>query len=310
LVTADAEQACQELADAFGTQIHMTTSTPEGVFRLEHIDAGRFCTGQHELPGRLSFTSEPAAQVVVARLLAGTAHRRTPTGEERLGPDDVFLTGQPATVHTAATTNTRVRTVTLPLPLLHKVAGELPGQGSPLRFTALRPATPALAAHWRATRVYVKDLLDRPDLDTAAPLLAANVAHLLAATALVVFPNTVTASADGPHDRTATPGTVRRAMAFIEEHADRDITLADIASAACVTPRALQYAFRRHLDTTPLAYLRDARLHRAHHDLVDADPALDTVTRIAARWGFLHPGRFATRYQQAYHCTPSSTLHA
>ncbi len=39
--------------------------------------------------------------------------------------------------------------------------------------------------------------------------------------------------------------TVRRAIAFIDEHPDRDIAATDIAAAACVTVRALQLAFRR-----------------------------------------------------------------
>ncbi|MEV6995503.1 helix-turn-helix transcriptional regulator [Streptomyces sp. NPDC093228] len=76
------------------------------------------------------------------------------------------------------------------------------------------------------------------------------------------------------------------------------ITVAQIAAAAHVTPRALQYAFRRHLDTTPLAHLRGVRLAEAHRDLVAADPAeASTVTGIAARWGFYHPGRFASLYR-------------
>ncbi|WP_037604244.1 helix-turn-helix transcriptional regulator [Streptacidiphilus rugosus] len=101
---------------------------------------------------------------------------------------------------------------------------------------------------------------------------------------------------------------MRRATAFIDEHADRDIALVDIAAAAHVTPRRLQYAFRRHLDNTPLGYLRDVRLRRAQDELMDADPELTTVTQIAAHWDFLHPGRFATRYQAVHHCPPSSTL--
>jgi AraC-like DNA-binding protein len=311
LVTTDPEQAREELAAAYGTSIRMTAPEPGREFRIEHTDAGVFQAGEHQLPTRLSFTSDPAPQIVVARVLAGTVERRTrAAGEERLEAEDVFLTGPPATEHTATTRDARVRTTTLPLPLLHKVAGGLPEPAQPLRFTSLRPATEALADHWRATRVYLNDLLEHPDLATEAPLLVANTAHLLAATVLAVFPNTATAPSGRPLDRTdATPDTVRRATAFIDAHAHQDITLADIAAAAHVTPRALQYAFRRHLDTTPLGYLRDARLVRAHRDLLDADPTTTTVTQIAAHWGFLHAGRFAARYQELFHTPPNATLH-
>jgi transcriptional regulator GlxA family with amidase domain len=82
---------------------------------------------------------------------------------------------------------------------------------------------------------------------------------------------------------------LRRALAYIDDHADQPITVAQIAAAAHVTPRALQYAFRRHLDTTPLA-------------------EASTVTGIAARWGFYHPGRFASLYRDMYRRAPHQTL--
>ena len=53
------------------------------------------------------------------------------------------------------------------------------------------------------------------------------------------------------------------------------------------------------------------RLARAHEDLRGADPTRgDTVTAIAARWGFLHFGRFAAEYRRAYGQTPRTTLHS
>jgi len=76
-----------------------------------------------------------------------------------------------------------------------------------------------------------------------------------------------------------------------------------------LTVRGLQYAFRRHLDTTPLAHLRRVRLTHAHHDLLAADPTDGaTVTDIAARWGFYHPGRFASLYRETYRRAPRLAL--
>ena len=45
-----------------------------------------------------------------------------------------------------------------------------------------------------------------------------------------------------------------------------------------------------------MAYLRRVRLDRAHRDLQAANPAVDTVTAIAVRWGFTHAGRFSVAY--------------
>jgi len=51
----------------------------------------------------------------------------------------------------------------------------------------------------------------------------------------------------------------------------------------------LQRAFRQYRDTTPMGYLRRIRLDHAHRELLTADPSRgDTVSAIAARWGFAH----------------------
>jgi AraC-like DNA-binding protein len=72
--------------------------------------------------------------------------------------------------------------------------------------------------------------------------------------------------------------------------------------------RAVQLAFRRHMDTTPMTYLRRVRLDHAHRELMAADPAEQTVTGIAYRWGFPSPSRFATYYRDVYGVLPGRTL--
>ncbi|NBH05318.1 helix-turn-helix transcriptional regulator, partial [Amycolatopsis sp. SID8362] len=162
----------------------------------------------------------------------------------------------------------------------------------------------AAAGHWQRATAFVRGLLD-DDETASSPLLIGQATRMLAATALAVFPN-----AASPGDGPAAPDTLRRAEDFVHEHAHTDIGLGDIARACHVTPRALQYAFARHHDLTPLQYLRLVRLARAHDDLVAADPARgDTVTAIAIRWGFPHPGRFAAAHKRVYGCPPSHTLH-
>ena len=104
------------------------------------------------------------------------------------------------------------------------------------------------------------------------------------------------------------PPLLRRAIAFIHDNAQTDIGLRDIAAAVGVTPRSVQYTFRRHLGTTPLEYLRRVRLDRAHRDLQMADPSVDTVTAIAGRWGFSHAGRFSIAYRKVFGTKPSRTL--
>jgi AraC-like DNA-binding protein len=149
----------------------------------------------------------------------------------------------------------------------------------------------------------------------AAPLVVGEASRLLAAVLLTAFPANIRA-AESPHDRTdSRPVLLLRAMDFMEGNAANDIALADIAEAVHVTPRAVQYMFRKHLDVTPLAYLRQVRLryahqelHYAHQDLLVGDHIHDTVTAIAARWGFMHTGRFAGLYRKIYGQSPHTTL--
>lgn len=60
---------------------------------------------------------------------------------------------------------------------------------------------------------------------------------------------------------------------------------------------------------SPMAYLRDVRLRRAHQTLRESDPSEVTVSSVAYRWGFTNLGRFATAHANRYGETPSATLH-
>ena len=187
----------------------------------------------------------------------------------------------------------------------HAAAQLEPGQ--PLRFDFGTAISPVASDHWRRTVDLVRQIALANASNPDGALLADQLSRLLAGAALTCFPNPTLSNTTTP--RTATPGSLRRATAYIEDHLDQPITLTDIATAAGITARSLHETFRRHLDTTPMAYLRRARLACAHRDLTDARPGDgQTVTRIAARWGFYSLPRFGVTYRQSYGTPPSHTL--
>ena len=142
------------------------------------------------------------------------------------------------------------------------------------------------------------------------PLLAGSIARLLAATALTVFPNNTLSDPTLSDRHDAHPRMLRRAIAFIEENVDRDITPAEIAAAARVTIRALHLAFRRHLDTTTTAYLRWVRLERADQELRWADATDDVVVaETSRRWGWAFAHRFAATYRHRFGSPPTASPH-
>src|SRR5690606_11734578 len=89
------------------------------------------------------------------------------------------------------------------------------------------------------------------------------------------------------------PRAVRLAVAAVEERPMELLTVADIARVANLGVRALEEGFRRHLGTSPMGYLRQVRMARAHDELRDAEAGTTTATAVAHRWGFAHYGRFA-----------------
>ncbi|HUH67725.1 MAG TPA: helix-turn-helix transcriptional regulator, partial [Mycobacterium sp.] len=104
------------------------------------------------------------------------------------------------------------------------------------------------------------------------------------------------------------PETLKDAVSFIRTHAAGDVGVNDVAAAVHLTPWAVQYLFRRQLDTTPTEYMRRVRLHRAHQELITAERSAGTVAEIAQRWGFAHTGRFAVLYRETYGQSPHTTL--
>lgn len=115
--------------------------------------------------------------------------------------------------------------------------------------------------------------------------------------------------------RPAAPPPVRhvqRAIDYIDAHVGDEITVGDIARAACVSVRALEEGFRRERGVAPLAYLRDRRLDRVRDALQQAARrgAGASVTDVAQRHGFAHLGRFSAYYRQRFGEAPSETLRA
>lgn len=104
------------------------------------------------------------------------------------------------------------------------------------------------------------------------------------------------------------PPAVRAAIAYMAEHADSPLTVAEIAAAAHVSVRSLQSSFAAVMGCSPMAHLRGIRLDRLHTELAAASAEDTGVTRIAARWQLFHVGRLAASYRERFGEPPSATL--
>lgn len=255
-------------------------------------------------------TSDPLDYLFFAVITSGDMEITTSRDEARSSRGGVLMypTGMPLTVSWG---RFDIHVLDLPVAVVADQAAIQSGiDPADLRFEAMTPVSAAMARYWRASVGMVNRELIAPDTALANPLVLASALSMLAAAALSTFPNTTMTASEAPGPGRVAPAALRRATAYIEAHPDQPITLTDIAHAAGLSARALQHAFKRHYDTTPLGYLARTRLARAHHDLQAGDPTRgDTVTAIAQRWGFTNPGRFATAYQAAYRRRPRHTLY-
>jgi len=160
---------------------------------------------------------------------------------------------------------------------------------------------------WAQMVTMLYDQVCRPDSILREPMVGLPFIDSLVRGLLVV--------ADHPHRNAVVKpvGVVRSrlvetAVEIIEADAALPLTVSSIAARSRGSVRALQQAFQRELDTTPMAYLREVRLRRAHRALVEADPSVATVASIAYDWGFTNLGRFAATHAARYGEPPVATL--
>lgn len=173
-----------------------------------------------------------------------------------------------------------------------------------LRVLDEQPTSPAVGRAWMSAFDHVRrSLVDEGAHDE--PLIAAELAaHALRLT-LAAIPTTYLDAIERMPQRGPADATVRRAMAYIDQHAREPITVDEVAAAVHMSTRGLQYAFQRAAGESPMAYLRRVRLAGARDELV---LGVESVAVIARRWGFGHPARFARYYREQYGCTPGEQL--
>jgi len=109
-------------------------------------------------------------------------------------------------------------------------------------------------------------------------------------------------------EQLAAPRTVRLAVDIIEAEAHLPLTVSSIAARCHASVRSLQHGFRRYIGVSPMEYLREVRLRRAHQSLLASDQSATSVASVAYQWGFKNLGRFAAAHTARYDEPPAATL--
>ena len=312
--TRDPEEAQAFFAEAY-TEAVWRGAVDRGAFKLvdQRLDAGPFQIDRVRMASRVVSTFRPDDVYFVTYLAEGSIRLEQSGVDEMVVPGQVVLAGQAGVEARTEADDIRQDVVTVSVAAVREAAGLDPKGDQNPDFDSVRPVTADRARTWQATRAYLQAVLADGDVAESS-LLVGSTNRLLAALLLETFPNSIrrASSAERRDRRDARgPGSLRRAIGFIERNAGGDIGIADIARAASVTPRAVEFAFRRHLGTTPTAYLRQVRLDHAHRELLGADKGDHlTVSEVAYRWGFSSPSRFSEYYRRAFGRSPRETLMA
>lgn len=308
--TGDVEQAHEMLRDTYGRyQVRLHGGTEGFAYSQHTAVAGPLAVDEVRHTMQVAVTADPLEYLGSAVVVHGRVSVRAGREEASLTADGAILyrCGTPLSVDWD---DLAVRLVRLPVHEVARVAEARWGvDAASFRFEGMTPVSAEMGQYWRETVGYVHRAFEGPHPAVVSPLLRAALVEFTAAAQLAVFPNTATSAGYVRGPGMVPPAALRRAVAFIDAHADEPVSLAQMARAAGVTGRALQHGFMRHYNTTPTGYLRRVRLQRAHHELEAADPTDGTtVAATARRWGWANPAHFAAAYRQVYGELPSHTL--
>jgi len=273
--------------------------------RLGALTAGRLTYGR-----RVRLRTADAENFHVNIPLRGRAAARSGTGEPvTTGPGEglVFSPGAPAEISWSA--DCEQLCLMIPRACLEAELEQLLGRslGGRLTFDFVADLHSPLGRRWRTVLNLLVDELDHPTHVGRNPLLGSHVEGLVLDGLLLgqQHSHSDAATRRSPVELGA---AIRHAVELMEERPCEPWTTVRLAAEVHLSTRALQEGFRRDLATSPMTYLRQIRLRRAHEALKAANRDATTVRSVAVGLGILHMSRFAAAYRKAFGETPSDTL--
>ena len=102
--------------------------------------------------------------------------------------------------------------------------------------------------------------------------------------------------------------SVARVLTLLQQCDVQSLSLGELCRKAGVSERTLRSIFQQVFGIGPNRYLHIRRLHLVRAALALANPDIESVSLVAARFGFTDSGRMAADYHQLFGEYPSQTL--
>lgn len=298
--TSDRDVAAEALRRNF-PGLDLAPSDDHGSFRFFHSREQRgFVTySQVQVAGRLRTDGFYPDEFSIGRRLGGRV--ALAYGADEIDTTGVYL--RPQGDSSIRFEDSQVELITLDPTRLRVLADRyLEGSGGRLLAPTAalgRPSAPGARLWAAVAEAIAAD-------DGSSPLVASALQDLIVVTFLVAFP--VVEGGAATAGVRVLPRVLRRASDYIDENLAEPISVTQIAEAARISVRTLQYGFRNHFGDSPHSYVRERRLRQIHAELRRSDPASTTVVAVARRWGIGHSGRFTADYHARFGEYPSDTL--
>jgi AraC-like DNA-binding protein len=110
-----------------------------------------------------------------------------------------------------------------------------------------------------------------------------------------------------PPAQAIVPAHVRRAERYMRDNLSAQIDMPALTTAAGVSARTLQYAFKAYRDVTPMRDLKNLRLNAARAALLNPQ-VRGRIAEVAADHGFVSVAHFSRDYRAAFGENPSDTV--
>ncbi len=125
--------------------------------------------------------------------------------------------------------------------------------------------------------------------------------RLLADSLMAAIAMRVAQRVAAPPEPDLPPPRLRRVLDYIEAHLDQELTLAELAGVACLSPCHLSRSFKQAVGTGPQRYTVRRRVERAKALLRGSDASLASI---AAAVGFADQSHFTAAFRQEIGLTP------